>query len=230
MATALAHSHIEAQRRLRLLAVTSTERLWRSLPGYDREDVSGWLQAILPLVSAAQRQSVALTNAYIARALERQPLGVNTETILAGLRGDTDPATVYERPMIEVWTALGAGRPYEAAVAAGMARATGTVAMDVQMAMRGTAGAIEQADDGVYGYQRVADGDACEFCSAIDGAYVKSADAFPLHNNCGCGLEPLTEPHPRATRLPSGVAVHQHGELGAVLGSSEHSFTSQSDI
>lgn len=145
MATALAHSHIEAQRRLRLLAVTSTERLWRSLPGYDREDVSGWLQAILPLVSAAQRQSVALTNAYIARALERQPLGVNTETILAGLRGDTDPATVYERPMIEVWTALGAGRPYEAAVAAGMARATGTVAMDVQMAMRGTAGAIEQA-------------------------------------------------------------------------------------
>ena len=111
-----------------------------------------------------------------------------------------------------------------------LARATSTAAMDVQLAARATFGAVQEADDGVYGYQRVADGDACEFCQAVDGAYVKSGDAMALHNNCGCSLEPLTVPHPRAARLPDGVAVHEHGELGPMLGDAAHDFTSLADI
>lgn len=224
MASALAEAHIEGQRRLRVLTSEAVERIWRDLPGYEGRNVDEWLSRVLPLMQTSKRTSIALTEAFIARSLERQPLGVNPDELIAGLRNGADPAEVYQRPMVTVWGALGAGTLFTDAAAKGLARATSTAAMDVQLAMRATAGAVQEADEAIFGYQRVADAGACTFCSMIDGAYVKSADAFPLHNNCGCGLEPLTSPHPRAA-LPDGVAVRQHGELGPVLTDPAHSFT-----
>lgn len=225
MASPLAETHIEALRRLRGLTGRTVEKIWRDLPGYDREHIDQWLSYVVPVILTAERSSVALTDAYLARALERQPLGVDNDAILAGLRGGTDPAEVYQRPFVTVWTALGAGTAWEDAVAKGLHRATSTAAMDVQLAFRATADEIGQADDGIYGYQRAADGNACTFCRTVDGAYVKQASAMALHNHCGCGLEPLTAPHRLAAKLPSGVAVHEHGELGAVLADPAHSFT-----
>lgn len=231
MPSPLVEAHIEGERRLRVLVTQGVERIWRELPGYDRANVDQWLSQVLPLVSAGQRASVALTEGYLARVLGRLPLGLNPDELIgAAVRNGTPPGEVYQRPFVTVWTALGAGTGFADAVNAGLARATSSAAMDVQLAMRGTANAVQEADDGVFGFTRVADGGACTFCSEVDGAYVKSADAMPLHNNCGCGLEPLTAPHPRAAKLPSGVAVHQHGELGPVLTDPAHDFTSSSDI
>lgn len=397
MPTALADAHIEAERRLRLLVTTGLERAWRQLPGYDEEHVDGWLSQAVPLVLSGQRTSVALTDAYVARSMGRDPFGIDPDAVIGGLRGDTTPEEVYRRPFVTVWTALkdarldgistgeyitsADARPREKdyitqlvreakesrardgeiaarlsaahkqasfpkpdvvlsippdpgkadrfagirarvasdlgsqaldpplreradipgyrgmtiserraataklggrfivtdparirgkrvlllddvvvsgeqareaigalkaagakdvkftalarakglpeALDAGLARATGSGAMDVQMAARGTFEAAEETEDGIYGYQRVADGAACAFCQMIDGAYVKSADAMALHNGCGCSLEPLTRPHARAAELPSGVSVHEHGELGQVLTDPAHNFTSE---
>jgi hypothetical protein len=227
VASRLAEAHIEAERRLRLAAVAGTERIWRGLPAYDEANVDQWLSQVLPLVTAAQRRSVSLTDGYLGRAMRRRPLGVSPDEILSGLRNGTPPEEVYRRPFVTLWSAL-EGTPYLDAVAAGGARATGTAAMDVQLAMRGTAEAVNEADPNMYGFMRVADGGACAFCQEVDGAYVKSGDAMALHNNCGCGLEPLDAPHSRAASLPSGVTVHEHGELGAVLTSPEHDFTTES--
>lgn len=204
------------------------ERLWRGLPAYDRKDVDGWLERVVPTVLTAQRASASLVDAFIALSLERQPLGIDTEKLVgAAVRSGTSPEVVYSRPFVNVWSALGNGTAYEDAVASGLARAKSAAAMDTQLSMRAAAGAVQAADDGIFGYQRVADSGACEFCSMIDGAYVKFADASPLHPNCGCGLEPLTAPHPRAAKLPSGVAVHEHGELGPVLTSPDFNFTTE---
>lgn len=227
MASRLAHSHIVAQARLRHLVANGVGRAWRSLPGYDERDVEAFLAQAVPLVSAGQKRSQALTEAYLAAFMGRAPLGVQP----APIRNGEDPKAVYRRPFVTVWTALQTGSKYDDAVNAGLARATSTAAMDVQLASRSAFQAVQDADEGVYGWQRVADGGACEFCQAVDGAYLKSADASPLHPACGCSLEPLTSPHPRARYLPDGrdlkrdgFAVHQHGELGAVIGSPEHSF------
>jgi hypothetical protein len=228
MASALAEAHIEAQARLRRIVASTVEQAWRRLPGYDRENLDEWTRTVVPMVMAGERASVNLTNAYLARALERQPLGINPDELIgSNLRDGIPPAEVYSRPFVTVWTALKEGKPYEDAVKAGLARAVGSVAIDIQMAMRSASDAIEQLDDGIYGYQRVADAGACTFCQTVDGAYVKSAAAMPLHNNCGCGLEPLTAPHRLASKLPSGVAVHQHGELGPVLTDPAHDFTTE---
>lgn len=231
MPSPLVEAHIEAEKRLRVGTVAAIEAVWKSLPGYDRPDADAFVSRVVPIVLAAQRQSVAVTEAFLGAYLKRPPIGVNPENLIgAAVRNGTPPAEVYQRPFVTVWTALGSGTAYEDAVSAGLARAKEAAAMDPQLSMRATANAVQAADEGIYGYQRAADGGACAFCQEVDGAYVKSADAMALHNNCGCGLEPLTAPHPRASKLPSGVAVHEHGELGPMLIDPAHSFTGPSGL
>jgi hypothetical protein len=231
MSSRLVQAHILGQKRLRDGTRSALRGIWQDLPAYDRPNLGQWLSEALPVVEAAQRQSVALTNAYLAASLERQPLGLDTrELVGAAVRNGTPPATVYERPFVTVWTALGNQTPWEQAVADGLARAQGMASFDVQGSMRATAGAVQAADSSIYGYQRVADAGACPFCVEVDGAYVKNASAMALHNHCGCGLEPLTSPHPLAAKLPSGVAVHQHGEMGAVLTAPGQHFTSEAEL
>lgn len=237
MATALARSKIEASARLRHLVRTGIATIWHDLPTVSDATMDEWLGRVLPLITAAKRHSALLTDAYLARALEGRPVGLDMAEILGpALRNGADPATVYARPFATVWTSLGNGATPAAAYAAGLARAQGTGAMDVQLAMRGAAQQVQARTGNIYGYMRVADGDACEFCQAVDGAYLKEADSMPLHNDCGCDIEPIASIHPRATHLPDGtrvrsysggplistpppptVAVHQHGELGPML-------------
>lgn len=242
MSSALAQAHIRAEAQLRRSVVTALTRIWGELPAYNRENVDEWLSRALPAVAAGQRRSIAVTEAYLARALGRQPLGLDREQLMgAAVRAGTAPEDVYQRPFVTLWSSLGEGTPYEDAVAGGLARATSSAAMDVQLSMRATADAVDAVDEGFYGYTRVADPGACEFCLEVDGAYVKASDGFvmALHNNCGCGLEPNTAPHRGAVRLPDGsqvrahqygpltdkVAVEEHGELGPLLVHPDQHFT-----
>jgi hypothetical protein len=243
----LVSAHIEGQARLRRLVEQALAGIWADLPGYDRENVDEWLSRTLPVIAAAQRSSVALTEAFLAQFLERRPLGLNPADLTgAAARNGVDPAEVYQRPFVTLWSGLSKGTAFADASSAALARATATGAMDVQLAMRATADAVDQADESFFGYTRVADGGACAFCQEVDGAYVKAAGGFAmaLHNHCGCGLEPNPEPHRGAVHLPDGtrvrdyqygplndvVAVHEHGELGAVLTGATDHFTSESHL
>lgn len=242
MPSPLAEAHIEAEARLRRMVEGIIATAWAELPGHDRANVDEWLFRVLPAVATAQRASVAVTEAYLAQALERTPIGINqNELIAAAVRGGTPPEKVYERPFVTLWSGLSEGLDFEEASHKALARATSAGAMDVQLSMRATADAVGAADDGIYGYARAADAGACEFCKEVDGAYVKSAGAMPLHNHCGCGLEPQTEPHRGAVFLPDGrqvreyqygplVEVHDHGELGPVLTAPGDHFTTESEI
>jgi hypothetical protein len=241
---------MRSQARLRELMREGVGNIWRSLPSYDGDSMDEWLRRVLPLVLAGQRQSALLTDAYLARAMERQPLGVDVAAVVgAAVRNGTSPEVVYQRPFHTVWAALGNGVPWADAVGAGLARAQSAAAMDVQLAMRATAAQVQRADPNIFGYQRAANANACEFCQEVAGAYVKEADAMPLHNNCGCDLEPLTGVHRLATHLPNGarvrnarggplistpppptVAVHTHGELGPMLGAPGDNFTGPADL
>lgn len=241
-------AHIAAQAQIRGMVERAVIELWGSLPGYDKADVDEWVSKVVPVVTAAQAQGAAITEAYVAGFLEDTPLGIPIEDVTgAAVRNGADPADVYARPFVNVWTALSKGVDYADAVNAGMARAQATAAMDVQLSSRATFDAVQKATPRIYGFHRVADGGACKFCKKVDGAYVKSATAFALHNRCGCALEPLVDAHALAVFLPDGtrirnhingpridipdtptpedVAIHEHGELGAVLLDAAHNFT-----
>lgn len=227
MASPLAEAHITAQQRLRRLASTAVGEVWTRLGTYNEQDVDRFATVVVPIVAAAQQQSSVLADAYLARALGRPPAGIRPEDVSgAAVRGGVEPREQWRRPFVTVWTALSNGAVYEQAVKNGLERATGMAATDVQLTQRATLQAVQDAaPDSFYGFQRAADAEACEYCQMIDGAYVKNADAMPLHPGCGCTLEPLTSPHRLASRLPDGVAVHAHGELGPTLGSPDHDFT-----
>jgi hypothetical protein len=238
MASELAQAHIVSQARLRTLTAAAAATIWQQLPGYDEEHVDEWLTRVLPIIAAGQRQSVRLTEAFLSRALGRAPLGVQADEIIgAAARAGTDPATVYRRPFVTVWTALGAGKDWNSAAAAGLARARSTAATDVQLAMRGTLTAVGEADDLIVGYARVPDGGACDFCRLVAGQRYRTDQLMPIHSHCGCGVDVIT----RQTRgnftgnadndltvtRDDGLtaAVREHGELGPVLVNGDHDFT-----
>lgn len=45
----------------------------------------------------------------------------------------------------------------------------------------------------IVGYERVPDGGACVLCLTAAGQRYHSDDLMPIHDKCGCGVEPLTE-------------------------------------
>lgn len=251
-----AEAHVIAQERLRAIVVAAVAAAWAALPRYDRDQVEPWLATVVPLVLAGQRQSVALTEAFIARALRRQPLGVNPANLIgAAVRNGTAPQEVYQRPFVNVWTALKDGKEFEQAVAEGLDRATSAAATDVQLSMRATAAAVGGADPGIYGWQRVTDGNACDLCLIASTQRYHKADLLPIHNHCGCSVAPITEPSGQvidralyrrlkaegaidkitaqrqrrrereAAEPPAEAEVVHHGELGPVLVDPAHTFT-----
>jgi len=147
MAHPLTEAHIEAQKRLRSVVSNAVAGVWGGLPNYDEESVEPFLSVVVPLVLGGQRQSVGLTNAYIARFVGRDPWPLDVASLIgAGVRNGTPPREVYRRPFVTVWTALKNGTPWEGAVAAGLDRATASAEMDIQLSMRETSRAVVNAD------------------------------------------------------------------------------------
>jgi hypothetical protein len=231
MPSPLAERHIELQARVRASLERSVGTLWTGLGSYDEADIERWLRQVVPVVTAGQAQAVALVDAYLARALERQPLGVDPQEILAVTRNGVAPDEVYRRPFVDVWGGLKDGKLWNEAVALGLERATSAAAIDAQLAMRTAAREIGQADSAIRGYRRVPDAGACEFCVLVAGQTYSTSDLMPVHNRCGCGVEPITD-GPPITKAPTGakggtvsVAVRDHGELGPLLVNAADNFT-----
>lgn len=220
-------AQIAAQQRLREIVIRAVGNAWKGLGSYDAPDVAGFLAVVVPIILAAQRRAVGLSDAYVARVLGRQPLGIDPEPLIEALRGDTTPQTVYRRPFVTVWSDLTEGKAYEDAVRAGLARAEAAAAMDVQLAHFAGLQAVQDADPVVKGWRRRADPGACTFCRMIDGAKVLRADASPLHPACGCGLSVETEPV-EPTPIPEGL-IHDHGEYGPTLGDPSHNYLTQAE-
>lgn len=242
MSQALAKAHILAQERLRTIVATAVGQIWAGLRGYDEQNVDQWLSTVVPVVIAGERQSVSLTEAYLARSIGRPALGINPDQIIgAGIRAGADPAEVYRRPFVTVWSALKDGTAWEDAVGQGAARATSTAATDVQLTMRTTLRDVGESDDLIVGYSRVPDGGACDFCQAVSGQRYRTDQLMPIHNHCGCGVDVITRSNRReftgkpendltVTRDGVTAAVREHGELGPVLTDGSQHFTSEQHI
>jgi hypothetical protein len=238
VASSLAVAHKRLQNQLQLVVANAIAELWTRLGSWNEPDVPRFMDQALPLIAAGQAQSAAYAAAYIARVMRIPAFGIDPARVTgAAVRAGTPPDVVYRRAFIQTWHDLGQGKPYQDAVGVGQSRVRSSANMDVALAQRESFQvAQDDSEAAIFGYQRVASDTACDYCAAIAGAYVKSADAMPLHNFCGCSLEPLTSPHPRAAYLPSGAhigddfAVHEHGELGPVLTSPSDQFTSEADI
>lgn len=244
-------AHIVAQAQLRELTVQGATLAWRSLSSYNTADAELFLKIAVPLVLAAQRQSAALTNAFLAQSLGRPPAAIDVAQVIGpAIRAGAEPAVVYRRPFVTTWTMLGEQKPYVQAVKAGLARAQATAAMDVQNTMRHTLRLVGDADEQILGYHRIPDADACPFCKLIAGRRYRTGILMEVHPRCGCGVGVITAAnrdeffgketndlavapgdelvhiirHPKTPEDPV-VAVAMHGELGPLLVDGRDHFT-----
>lgn len=249
----LAEAHIQLQARLQALATQAVANAWTGLAAYNAANVAQFLGIVVPLILAAQRQSAALTNAYVGQAIGRPPLPLDVAKVIGpAIRAGTPTAKVYERPFVTVWTALKNQAPYVEAVHAGQVHAQASAAMDVQNTMRHTLRAIGEADKTILGYRRVPNADACELCKLVAGRRYLTGVLMEIHVHCKCGVEVITAAnrgdffgkddndlavapgdedieiikHPN-TPIP---VIALHGELGPLIVDGRHHFTSGDEI
>lgn len=242
--------------KLRHGAASGVQRAWNRLPAYNEADVAKFTAAAVPIVVAARKQATHLTDAYLSLMLKRPPVGLTVPEIRNGI----DPDEVYKRPFVNVWTALGNRVPYVDAVAAGLARATATAQTDVALTSRAAAVDYAAKDPSIVGWERVPEDDACDFCLLASTQQYGSEDLMPLHDRCGCTVQPITSSDSRAGQSvlnhdlladlgakgvkvydggevrtygstdPAGMVVREHGELGPVITKAGDSFTGPDDI
>lgn len=205
MASQLADTQIIAKQRLQQIISSMVAAAWTQLPHYNQEQVDQFLSTVIPVTAAANRQSVMLTEAFLARALGRLPVGVNADQIVAGIRNGTTPEQVYKRPFVTVWSALGKGTPWEQAVRMGRDRATSAAMTDVQLSFTHTLQAVGTSDDRITGYERVPDAGACEFCQTAAGQIYHTDNLMPLHDRCVTGDTRVWSPPARLSAETSNL-------------------------
>lgn len=245
---------------LRALAANRVGRAWDALDRYDEADVAAFTSAAVPQVLAAQRGAVAATDGFLATVMRRAPIGlVAADLVGAAVRNGTLPEKVYERPFVNVWRALKDGADIRTAIASGRARAVSAAAMDVALSTRAAARDIGEQDERITGWERVPDDDACDFCLLASTQRYSTGDLMPLHNFCGCTVDPLVgrrggqvvnrdllgELKEKGVTVYDGgesrvfgnvngtdvaAAVREHGELGPVLVDGDDHFTDDDEI
>lgn len=273
----LAERYRDALIDVRKRVSARVDRNWRDLGSWNEADVDRFLARTLPVVDAGQRRTVSLTDAYLARATGRRTLGLVADNLVgAAVRNGTDPATVYTRPFVQLWSGLSDGQQFSDALNAAGVRASQSASTDVSLSMRASADAFQEqagtseasgpVESDIIGWERVLDPDACAYCATASTQRYKSANLSPIHANCQCGIAPVFAENDQAIRnfndrvlgaikdanegagkpywnarhfkvdgqtgeviLPE-VAVHEHGELGAVLADAAHDFTGPAQI
>jgi hypothetical protein len=247
--------------RSRLLAFTAAN--FAGQGDYRDAAADAFVAAMVPLVQASQQTMASLTSAYLAHLTSATaggsaaPVGIPLETV-SNLRG-VDPAEVYRRPYVQVWTDLSQSKDFPTAVAAGARRAQSLAATDLQLAKTHAAQRVMQHDGRITGYRRVLTGPhSCALCVLASTRWYSRGDLSPIHNNCDCAVAPLfggarpdemsaEELHAVIARdlgdkyvSASGtqgpvdyhkiLVTHDHGELGPVLGVRGQHFLGPSDI
>lgn len=268
----LAERYRDALIDVRKRVSARVERNWRTLGSWDQADVDRFLAATLPVVDAGQRRTVSLTDAYLARATRTRAVGLPVDDLVgAAVRNGAEPATVYTRPFVQLWSALSNGAQFMDAMNAAGVRAAQSASSDVSLSMRASADAFQEQATGpvesdIIGWERVLDPDACAYCATASTQRYRSANLAPIHANCQCGIAPVFAENDRAIKdfnrqvlrnikdanagadrpywearhfrvdgttgeviLPE-VAVHEHGELGAVITDAAHAFSGPGDI
>lgn len=213
MSLELARSHIDAQARIKLRVRAGVRAAWVSLGSYDEADVEVFLARALPLIRAGELASISALQSFLGRSLGRPVAAIDPAGVVDGIRNGAAPEEVYRRPFVETWTALKNGTLWEQAVQQGLERAVSAASTDLQLAMTHGAKAFGGADDGIYGYQRVANSGACDLCLIASTQRYFTDTLMPIHNYCNCGVSAITEPtgqiinRGRYTDLKSGGRI-----------------------
>lgn len=217
--------------RSRLLALVAA--VYASQGDYRDAAAEAFVAAVVPAVLAAQQTMASLTSAYLAHLVAgtaggtSAPAGVPAE-ILHDLRG-VDPAEVYRRPYVQVWTDLARGKDFPTAVAAGARRASSLASTDLQLAKTRAAQYVMADDRRVVGYRRVLVGaHSCGMCVIASSVRYHKSNLMPIHPGCDCAIAPIMGRNDPGRTIDS--AILRDSAIENALGSQGMKLFSHEDV
>lgn len=242
---ALVDRHAAARARLTTLLAELLLRLWQAFTGhYSPPEVRRFADQAAAAVAAGQRQTAALTAAYLARVLVLQGAERSRARVAlpASLRG-VEPVEVYERPVADYRYHRSQGLDDAQARDRGRTRLLGLADLDVTTAMREASRQVLDGHPQVTGYRRIihpelSAGGVCGLCIAASDRIYARGELLPVHARCKCDVLPIVENSDpgrslnhkdlqalyaaaggtdRAKLKRVRYQVNEHGELGPIL-------------
>lgn len=240
MAAHLTRVYQDQLKATRIAVKDGVGRVFKALPAYNRSDIPTFLHHAVPMIQAGQIRAAHLTSVYMSKTLKAPIIGLDTTNLVgAAVRNGVSPEEVYTRAFIQLWGVLKANGNYNDAIQQGLDRVQSSSMMDVALATRDAALQYgSQSSEDIIGWIRVADSDACQFCSDIDGAKTGPDEPMPLHNNCGCTVDPITSTSTTSNDAPTlddgatvgDAEINMNDELGPVITSKGDNFTTPADF
>ena len=197
---------------LRQQAVTLVRNGWRHLD-LDALNVSyrRWLEAAALTLTAAQREGVTLTDAYLATFLAAElgeavsPVGIEAEQYAGKARDGRPLAKASLPPLLTLRMALSQGRGAEDALRMGLNRAIRITAAEALYAPRKALSDSIASDERFAGWRRVTSANPCGACLADAQEGIQHPEEpLRIHGTCRCVKEPVVAGVRERYRRPSG--------------------------
>jgi hypothetical protein len=216
--------------RIRLVAIVAAAVARALAENESRPRAS--LGVIVPTVEAGQRMTVALVDAYMA-SKAREAVGVGSTLgldpslyTIAALRG-LPADQVYNRAFgaLDALGRRSSDDQRAEAIRSARAAVEKLLRTDLQLAQTHSARDWMQANvaagsdtERIVGYRRVLTGPGphCELCTSASTRTYRVADLMPIHEHCGCTVEPLWGEHDVAS-VGTTVRVEIDPEIGPRL-------------
>lgn len=184
--------------RLNTATQTAVLSLWDQLDSWRDRDAERFVAQAVPLIQAGQGTVAALTSLFMADQASEYfdvpvpPPEVPLEVVTTG-RG-VPAEQVYQRPFVDIYTALSQGRPLSTAVALGRTRLDEIADLDMQ---RAYGLAAREAMDNLPDeyrpryWRRVTTGrKTCALCIVASTQIYSRGDLRRIHRRCDCRVEP----------------------------------------
>ncbi|MEW1867036.1 hypothetical protein AB0420_02360 [Streptomyces caelestis] len=230
------------------------------LGSYRDSDAAEFIERVLPVVLGAQQTMGQITDAYLSAMIADMiggaaaPVGAQLDAALRGV----DPAEVYHRPFVTLYSALAAGHDYAAALGQGRQRLLSITETDLQLARTQSARQSMQRSGARFFRRRLTGTANCALCTIASTQRYRVENLMPIHPGCDCKPEPLPagkdpgqvideqllrEAHDAVAqgtgssdaggRTPDYrqvIITREHGEYGPLLAVRRHEFTGPDDV
>jgi hypothetical protein len=192
-ASQLTEAHRLAQLRLGMTVVAQMHQAWQVV---DPDDIEGsyddWMPLVTPIAESGRSRSALLAGGYL-RAHRQLVTGEDFTPELAGaLNMKAFTISMLVTGLYSARGNLVKGVTLDRAMEIADAR---TAASAMRYSLDGGRETIVEStrrDPRAHGWQRVASGSACAFCSELDGEVMSEDGAsFQSHDGCACTGEPL---------------------------------------
>lgn len=171
---------------------------FENLGSWRDADVERYLRQIGPALTGvklkAAKSSVAFYKAMADLTGQdfTQPVITASDLTTKALRKGAGTSLVYNRPFVDLRTALSKGQSMTQAIEAGAKRAEYLASTEVQLARRNAGLKARNANDRIVGYIRTLTGmENCALCYVASTQRYTRGELMPIHPGCDCGEMPI---------------------------------------